>query len=375
MTAVPLRPARHAVATLFFVLGFNYGTWASRLPALKDKLSLDPSQVGFLLLASGLGAVFSFPVTAWVLRRLGARTACWITAALLPALLLALGLAPSYRLALLVMALEGVAAACLNVAMNAQAVQVELQGGRAIMSRLHATFSLGGLAAALFASAVTALFDHLALHFLVAALGMWSAAWWAGRRLLSLPPEPVAEPGRRFSLPSGAALWLGAAALCGTVIEGSMSDWSALYLKERAGASEAFAPMGLACFAATMLLARWLGDSWRTRWGSRRLLTWGGLLAGAGLASGLLLGGPVPALLAFALVGLGIAAASPCIYLAAARQGPVALAAITTTGSVGALLGPPLIGFVAHASHLGWGLACVALAAALIALAARHIDW
>ncbi|TJZ74033.1 MFS transporter [Chitiniphilus eburneus] len=375
MTAVSSRPARYAVATLFFVLGFNYGTWAARLPALKDKFGLDPSQVGFLLLASGLGAVFSFPVTAGVLRRLGARKACWIASALLPALLLALGLAPSYDIALLIMVAEGVVAACFNVAMNAQAVQVELRSGRAIMSRLHAVFSLGGLAAALVAAAAISLFKPVALHFLIAAVGMWSAAWWAGQRLLPLPPEPPAAAGLRFSLPSGAALWLGVAALCGTIIEGSMSDWSALYLKERTGASDAFAPMGLACFASAMLLARWLGDSWRTRWGSRRLLTWGGLLAGGGLGIGILVGGPIPALLAFALVGVGIAAASPCIYLAAARQGPVALAAMTTTGSVGALLGPPLIGFVAHASHLGWGLGCVALAAGVIALAARRIDW
>ncbi|HSC79201.1 MAG TPA: MFS transporter [Chitinolyticbacter sp.] len=375
MTATPLRQAPYAVATLFFLLGFNYGSWATRLPALKAQLDLGPAQVGFLLLASGIGAVFSFPVTATLLRRLGAQRCCWLAAAAIPALLVLLGFAPSYPFALAVMVMEGVAAACLNVAMNAQGVEVEVERGRPIMSRLHAVFSLGGLAAALFSALMIRVLPSLALHFVASAVLMWTMLAWAAPRLLPQSPEPPAPSRQRFSLPSGAALWLGLAALAGTVVEGSMSDWTALYLKEQAGASEQAAALGLAAFTVTMFCARWLGDGWRTRWGSAYLLKTGGSLAGVGLAVGLLLGGFWPGLVAFALVGLGVAAVSPCVYIAGAKQGPVALAAVTTTGAVGALLGPPLIGFVAHASHLGWGLAVVAGAALLIATAARRIAW
>lgn len=375
MTNPSLRHAPYAVASLFFLLGFNYGSWATRLPALKAQLELGPAQVGFLLLASGLGAVFSFPITATLLRKLGAQRCCWLSAALIPGLLILLGLAPNYPFALVVMVFEGVAAACLNVAMNAQGVEIELKRGKPIMSRLHAVFSLGGLAAALFASQMIRLLPSVTLHFVAAAILMWALLAWAAPRLLPQAPEPDRQPGKRFSLPSGAALWLGIAALAGTVVEGSMSDWTALYLKERAGASEQWAALGLAAFTVTMFCARWLGDGWRARWGSARLLQVGGSVAGIGLALGLLLGGFWPGLLAFALVGLGVAAVSPCVYIAGAKQGPVALAAVTTTGAVGALLGPPLIGFVAHASHLGWGLVVVAGAAALIALAAHRIAW
>jgi MFS family permease len=187
--------------------------------------------------------------------------------------------------------------------------------------------------------------------------------------------ESGASNGKRFVIPTGVALWLGMIALCGTIVEGSMSDWSALYLKDVVGASAQIAPLGIACVSGTMLIARWFGDGWRMRFGAERMLTAGGVLAGGGLALALLLGGLVPALLGFALVGLGVAAVSPCVYAAAAKHGAVALAAVTTMGSIGALMGPPVIGFIAHASSLAWGMAVIALAAALISVCTKKVNW
>ena len=375
--STPLRRSQLAVASLFLVLGFNFGTWASRIPALKAQLDLSAAEVGVLLLASGLGAVFSFPVTATLLHKIGARRLCLLAGGLLPLVLMALALAPTFPLALAVMALEGVVVACLNVAMNSQGVQVELAGKQAIMSRLHAVFSLGGLLAALCATAITTQSDSLVLHFAVSALLMWGLVISAAPYLLREPMALAAsvKTGRRFAIPTGAALWLGFIAFCGTVVEGSMSDWSALYLKEMAGASAQLAPFGIACVSGAMLLARWFGDAWRTRWGAERMLISGGILAGVGLSLALLLGGIVPALLGFALVGLGVAAVSPCVYANAAKEGAVALAAVTTMGSVGALMGPPVIGFVAHASNLAWGMALIALAALMIAICTPRIKW
>ncbi|MCB5194792.1 MFS transporter [Deefgea salmonis] len=376
ISSVSLRRSQLAVAALFLVLGFNFGTWASRIPTLKMQLDLSAAEVGILLLASGLGAVFSFPITATLLHKLGSRKLCLLAGSAIPLILIALSLAPTFPLAMAVMALEGIAVACLNVAMNSQGVEVELAGKQAIMSRLHAVFSLGGLLAALFASGLTLLTDSLWIHFVSAAGLLWLGVAFARKGLL---PEQIKDAeqsnGKRFVMPKGIALWLGLIALCGTVVEGSMSDWSALYLKEMAGASAQLAPLGIACVSGTMLIARWLGDGWRTRWGAERMLTGGGLLAGVGLAMALVIGGVVPALIGFALVGLGVAAVSPCVYAAAAKHGAVALAAVTTMGSIGALMGPPLIGFIAHASNLAWGMAVIALAATLIAWCTRRVDW
>src|SRR5215470_11926384 len=104
------RAAQGASAALFLALGFNYGTWTSRLPAIKGALALDTSQVSALLLCGALGAVFSFPVTATLLHRLGSRGASLATGILLPLVLLALGVAPSLPFACATMLVFGVVA-------------------------------------------------------------------------------------------------------------------------------------------------------------------------------------------------------------------------------------------------------------------------
>lgn len=383
ISSLALRRNQLAVATLFLVLGFNFSSWASRIPALKSQLDLSTAEVGVLLLACGLGAIFSFPITAVLLQRLGSRCLCMLTSALLPLLLLSLGLVQNLQLAMLVMALEGVVVSCLNVAMNAQGVEVEMRGQRAIMSRLHAVFSLGGLLGALFASAITSYSASLLLHFALCTVFLWGAVILALPHLLTdtlrAPTKAASDTDKKRSLrivrPNAVALCLGAIVMCGTVVENSMSDWSALYLKEVVRVTPELAPLGIACVSGAMLLARWFGDGWRMRWGAQRMLTVGGALAGSGLALALLLGGLIPALLGFALVGLGIAAVSPCVYTAAAKNGPVALASVTTMGSIGGLLGPPLIGFIAHASSFSWGMAVIALAALLVAAGTSKVSW
>jgi len=116
-------------------------------------------------------------------------------------------------------------------------------------------------------------------------------------------------------------------------------------------------------------------DGWRARWGNRRIVLGGGALAAGGLGLGLLLGGIGPALTGFACVGLGIAAVAPCIYVAAAGQGSNALTLVAAMGVTGMLAGPPVIGSIASASNLAWGLGVVAISAIGVSLCATRIRW
>ena len=161
----------------------------------------------------------------------------------------------------------------------------------------------------------------------------------------------------------------------GTVTEGAMNDWSSLYLKDIAEAGPEVAPLGIAVVSGMMVLARIFADGWRARWGDGRIVVAGSALAGAGLAVALLAGGVLPALLGFACVGLGVAAVTPCVYVAAARQGPEALALVAAMGTIGLLAGPPVIGFIASGSSLVWGMGAVAASAALVSLCATRIRW
>jgi MFS family permease len=374
VAAVSARRSQLAVASLFGALGFSYGTWTSRLPAIKGNLGLSTSQVSVVLLFAALGAIFSFPVTAAALHKFGSRGASLASGVLLALGLVIFGLAPTWAAACAVMCLYGVLASTMDVAMNAQGVEVERATARPVMSRLHAVFSLGTMAGAFFASGITLVTASVPLHFVVAA-GVVLAAVLLPRAGLIADAQPIAGGTRSFALPRGVALLIGAMAFLGMIVEGSMVDWSTLYLKERAGASQQIAPLGIASLQGTMLVTRWFGDRARVRWGARRLLFGGSLLAGASLTAALVVGGVVPALVGFALFGVGVATVSPCVYAAGAREGGVALAAVMTLGALGFLVGPLAIGAVAQATNLSWGMAVVAAAAIALALLSRRVRW
>ena len=161
----------------------------------------------------------------------------------------------------------------------------------------------------------------------------------------------------------------------GELTEGAMNDWSALYLRDVAHAATELTPLGIATVSAMMVLARVFADQWRARWGDRRVMLAGTALAAAGLGGALLAGGWLPALAGFACVGFGMAAVTPCIYVAAAKAGSNALALVASAGTAGLLVGPPVIGFVAGASSLVWGLTVVVAAIVVIFLSTTRISF
>nr|BFD95005.1 MFS transporter [Kitasatospora sp. Xyl93] len=374
------RRSQVAIGALFFVLGFQYATWVSRVPALKARLDLGEAQIGLLLMTCGVGAAVSFPLVAVLTRRLGSRSLSVLSALTLGVILLALSVVPNYPVTLLVLFLDGVAVGCLNVAMNAQGAALEARFERTTMSRLHATFSAGSLLAALLASGVTSLTDTLAVHFGLAAALLAVLVVAARPGLLADGPAEAAGPAERkrrrgFVLPTAVTLWMGLAMVFGTVTEGAMNDWSALYLKDHVHAGAGLAPLGIAVVSVMMVCARIFADGWRTRFGDSLIVRTGSLLAGLGLALALAVGGVVPTLLGFACVGLGVAAVTPCVYVAAARQGADALSLVAAMGTTGLLAGPAVIGFIAGATSLLWGMAAVAASAAVVSLCATRIRW
>ena len=370
------RRSQVAIAALFCFLGFQYVTWVSRLPWIKDELDLTATELGLLLMACGAGAAASFPLVAHLMKAMGAKRLAFASAGALLLFLPAFAAAPNYPAALAVVAVDGVAVGCLNVAMNAQGAVLERIHERTAMAKMHATFSAGSLAAALLASLVQTTTREPAAHFAVAAVLL--VAMLAVART-GLPADDgfraPEKARRRRRLPSRVTLWMGCAMAFGTVTEGAMNDWSTLYLDDVADAAPEVAPLGIAVVSVMMVAARLFADGWRTRWGDGPVVRLGSALAGTGLAVAVLAGGVVPALLGFACVGLGVAAVTPCVYVAAAREGPDALSLVASMGTTGLLGGPAVIGFVAGAAGLAWGMGAVAGCALLVSLCTTRIRW
>ena len=366
--------SRCAVSALFFVNGAILASWVPYVPMVKQRLGIGDGQLGVVLLFMAIGALGALPFAGTLVGRLGSRTVS-VGAGLGLCLSLPLPvLAPTPFVVALALLFFGAFNSTLDVAMNAQAVEVEQRRGRALMSSFHAMFSVGGLAGALLSSVIAAAGVGAADHILAAALLGSVAILIARSALIAVAPSPSPV----FVRPTRGLLGLGMLALCALLAEGAIGDWSAVYLMDSRGASQSVAAAGFAAFSLAMAGGRFAGDHVARRLGAACLLRLSGALAAGGLLLALIVKEPVIAITGFGLVGLGIANLIPVIFSAAGRAYAVApghgLAAVATTGYVGFLAGPPAIGLAAEVAGLPVALGIVALACAAVGIAARLAD-
>ena len=269
-------------------------------------------------------------------------------------------------------------AGLLDVAMNAQGALVEGRSDTRMFASFHAAFSFGALAGALTGGLMAGAGVEPVVH--LAAVGVAAAALGVGCTRTLPPARADAEPGgRMLAAPSRALGALAAIALCVLLVEGSVGDWSAVLLAEERRASEAVAALGLAAFSLTMALGRLTADPLAECFGRARLVRLGALLAAAAALVTVLPVGPAAAVAGYALMGAGIAGLFPFALRAAtelpASAAATAIAAVSTVGYAGFLLGPALIGLVAELTDLSLALALlvpVCLTVAVLAPAARE---
>lgn len=363
--------ARVAVTVVFFASGAAYGSFVARIPALKEKLGAGEAELGLVLFAGAVGAILVLPLAGWLSARVGSRRVTRSSLLAVALCLPLLALAPTLITFALVFALFGAVTSALDLAMNAHAVEVEERYARPIFSSFHASWSLGGLTGAGVGGAAAALAVPPIAQFLGVGTAL-AILLWSARGLL--PYEDTNAPrGEAFARPSAALAALAALAFAGLVAEGAAADWSAVYLDDSVGTSEAVATAGFAAFAATMTLGRLVGDRLTAAWGPVVLTRRAGMLATAGMALALLLGNSVGGVVGFACLGAGLATVIPSVFRAAGRRAAspgTGIAAVSSVGYSAFLVGPPAIGFLAEAVGLRAALGAVVACAALIPLLA-----
>ncbi|RYU82803.1 MFS transporter [Hymenobacter persicinus] len=370
--------ARLAVTLIFFLHGLLFANWAARLPELELRYSLSHRELGQVLFCNALGAWAGMPLAGWLIQRLGSARLTTLAALFFCGLIPGMALLHTQLQVMGLFLLLGASTGLLDVAMNSQALEVEKQHERPIMSSFHAAFSCGGMlgagAGALSAKLALGLAPHLLGFTAVSLLLVLAVA----PRLLPDEAPAAAKAGQAptkgIRWPSRTVLGLGLVAFCCMLGEGAMADWSTIYLVQDTGATPALAPLGYAAFSLTMTFGRVFGDALVLRFGPRRVVALGGLLAFAGLLSMLLIPHPAVGIGGLFLVGLGLAGVVPTVFSAAGRQPglvpSVALGMVSTIGYGGFLLGPPLIGFLADVITLRLALGVVVgLLAALVAVA------
>jgi len=338
-----------ATRAAFFIPGFAIACWAPLVPFAKARAGLDDAMLGMLLLCLGLGSLLSMPLAGLLAARHGCRPVMLATVLMmvLTLPLLATVSAPwSIGLALLIF---GAGIGAMDCVMNIQAVVVERDAGRAMMSGFHAFYSIGALSGAalvalLLSVGTGALVACLVVVAGVLAITAGSARWWRTER--------AAQEESSFALPRGVVAVIGAVCFISFLAEGSMLDWSAVFLHDVRGVALAHAGWGFVAFNIAMTCARLLGDSVVNRLGASKAVLAGGLLACVGFALATLVPSFAVALLGYALVGIGCANIVPVMFSLAGRQtrmpASAAIPAVTTLGYAGVLLGPAAIGFIAQ---------------------------
>lgn len=363
-----------AAPLLFILLGVIYASWAARIPAIRDLLQLSPAQLGTVLLGGGVGAVTSFPLAAWLLGRFGARRAAWFSGLALISILPCVALASDMHWLIVAAFALGSGSGCFDVAINALGAAHEKAAGRSTMSLLHAWFCLGTMSGALLGSAMASMAISPLMHFVLVALFLFVLLTIAYR---ALPADPIdAKPATQyFAVAHGPLVLLGIIGFCGAVAEGSIADWSGVFMKDQLRVVDGVAPLAFAAFAALMLLARLIGDRLKDSYGARQVVACGAWCAAIGIfiAVGAI---NVPlTLCGFALAGAGLAMVFPFVFSAAGRHGSTALAAVATFSYSGGLIGPPVIGFLAQGYGMRAGLGFIGVIVIAIALTSRRARW
>ena len=355
-------PARLATRLSFLIAGLAMASWAPQIPYAKARLGLDESGFGLLLLCLGVGSVLAMQVTGAAVARIGSRPIVLISGTglclMLPWLAYA-NTAFSLAVGLLVF---GAALGSLDVAMNVHAVEVEQAAAEPLMSGFHGMYSLGGLAGAaggagLLTGGLTPIAAASVAALVAAVLVVLSAPGLL--RSKSARGVPLS------AIPHGIVILIGALAFIAFLTEGAILDWSALLLTGSFGFPAAQAGIAYALFSVAMAFGRLTGDVVVKRLGQRRVLLWGGLVVTAGFALVLVLPVVWVASCGFVLIGLGAANLVPILFSAAGRQNAMppalAVAAMTTLGYAGILVGPAVIGFVASWTSLRAAFAMLAV--------------
>ncbi|WLQ45549.1 MFS transporter [Streptomyces laculatispora] len=370
---------------MFFALdGFLFAGWVVRIPAIKQQTGASAATLGLALLGVSAGAVITMMLTGRLCNRFGSHAVTVVCGVLLP-LSIALPAQTHSALSLgLVLLVFGAAYGGMNVAMNSAAVDLVAALRRPVMPGFHAAFSLGGMIGAGLGGLVAGGLSPSTHLLVLTGFGLLVTAV-AGpvllRHTVAKPAAEAAASGERPKRLDGRArrvvLLFGMIALCTAYGEGALADWGALHLEQDLHAHPGVAAAGYSLFALAMTAGRLTGTALLERLGQTRTLVAGGGTAAAGMLLGSLAPTAWLALLGFAVTGLGLANIFPvAISRAGELAGPGGVAAASTLGYGGMLLGPPAIGFLTDWFSLPAALTTVALlaaAAAALGYGARNV--
>lgn len=350
-----LSARRLSISLFFFFYGFIFATWASRIPAIQQRLNLSDAELGLVLLGMPMGSFIALPFSGFVTSKYGSRLVLIISSISYCILLACIGFLGDTFLLAFCLFLFGAAGNIVNIAVNTQAIALETLYKRTIISSFHGMWSVAGLVAASIANVFIAKGLVVSNHFFMA--GVVALIVFVVCFPFLLREEPKQYTRRPFfTKPGKELLALGIIAFCSLICQGAMFDWSGIYFKKVVTNNPAFIGFGYTAFMISMTSVRFITDWLNNRIGFRKIILLCGIFITAGLILALVFPFLLTATVGMFLVGIGVSPTVPLVFSAAGKfkhmPTPVAIAAVSSIGMIGLLIGPPVVGFIAGLTSL-----------------------
>ncbi|MFM2395280.1 MAG: hypothetical protein RLZZ546_3263 [Bacteroidota bacterium] len=351
-----------AAGSAFVLLGTLFGAWATFIPFVKNKFSIDDAQLGTLLFFFPIGAAIFNPFSAWVIKKMGMKNATTMGMILVCITYLLPLVMNSLLLTSIGLCITGMSIAQLNVAMNTCVSCIEKNDKIHIMSSSHGMFSIGLMigsvsASISFGAGVSPILHMICLSTLGVILAMYTRPIISSIYENTFNETVENENGKILSSEVKFNIFMMiVVSVCSNITEGTMADWTAVYMKDVVNTSDYFIGWGLSGYSFFMAAGRFLGDGVVPKFGPKKVLFFGSLLAGFGLLIVILLPFTIISIIGFSLVGFGVSFSSPILYGSSARipgfSAGKGLAILNSLGMIGFLTGPVLIGYISRASNL-----------------------
>ncbi|MGB3774768.1 MAG: MFS transporter [Leeuwenhoekiella sp.] len=346
---------RAALGTYFFIIGFSFSTWASRIPTLKTFFDLDEATLGSLLLAMPVSSMLGLPISGWLISRYNSRSPLLFSFFFFAIALTCIGFASNLLALILAISLFSFTMRIINISINTQAVTLQKVFNKKIIGSFHGLWSSGGLAGVGVSTIMISYAVPIHYHLMGVAVVVLLIAGFMYRYLLT---NDRAKEGNKlvFGKPDKFIGALGLMVFFASLCEGGMFDWSGVYFKEVVGV-EVFT-WGYLIFMIFMALSRFFSDAVIDYLGMRKLYLYSPCITACGILIMVFFPYFWPAIVGCCLVGIGVAAIIPMTFSLAGNStkysAGMAISIIATYGIIGMLLGPPLVGYLAQLIDLRW---------------------
>jgi MFS family permease len=366
---------RLANTVFFFLSGFGYSSWASRIPHIKAQLHLSEAQFGAVLFAFPIGLMFTMPFTGKLLNKYSSRY-CMLLGAIMFNIILALpGFASFVWQLVVILLIFGASRNILNLSMNAQALEVQKLYPKSIMTRFHAVWSLAGFAGAGLGYVMVT--QHIAPSYHLLGISIFLLGVTACFYPLSIHTEPVPEKKKFFSMPDKTLIKFALICFVSMACENTMYDWSGIYFQNILHASAKLTTAAFVFFMTAVTVGRFLGDYAVMKFGIKQILLYSGIFITLGFFICFITPFIYPTIFGYVLIGIGVSCVVPLVFSIAGRSSSLssgsALTSISTIGYLGFLIVPPMVGFISEYLSMKWAFLVMAFLGGLMILMVNKI--